>query len=1382
MNCAPHNTELESCSWVVHPERPSRTGYQLFRRKDGTPQESGKDGRRATRLTNLRQSGTSFLQCSLQPVFDPHQNHTLSGGGFRQRFHSPNSDLGHGCSRQAGSLCYGCISGSYAGSLLITSLLILLGSLLLSGELKAQGISESSETEVESFREWIRGGASDEARGLVLAKRRALAMRRLMRDQPERALSLALDADSRRKLPSAWQKFFEEEVSGYGTIGSLFDCEHSVRAQAVRINGRLYLSHAASREGGAPPVGRGVPLRGIVLDGEIVLAKDPLRVARTNELLKGGGRWQSGDACVGCRRSLGGLLRNSGAVFAEKILPLCRDDHLVLVGLSGAFAGAGGGSSGTAPGPSPEWTHGPKRLLYIPTQYSNQSSPPTTRSTAEAALAQVTQYFASQSYQQTMVTADVANAIQVSQTATHYESVGLGQLYNDAVALARTAGWDADDYDFVFIRHAGGPGGAGVGLVADKGAWVQTDSWPVLAHELGHNYGLMHANGWRPKTSSAFGPGETIEYADEFDLMGPNRGSFNTYEKTVLHWMPDSSLLRVTNSGLFRIHAFDVGPLGSNQLYSVSLRKDVRDYWLDYRGEFQSGNLAPFALNGLQLRWPQWSQSRGGSTLVDSTPGTPRQFEDAPLLIGRTFSDSEAGVHVTPVTRSSTPGQWLDVFVHFSDGTSNERPQVSIIASSTNVAVGVPVTFTVVASDPDGDPLAFGWETSIAGSSAVLAVSSNSPSLSFAWPSAGRQEVRCIVSDMKGGLAVASIIVEVGAVADYSISGRVTSTGGAPQPNVRVFSLLSSVSVNTMSYVTHSSYRSTLTDDDGRYTLVSVPTGTHTVRVMPTIAETFVPASGNGSIAVSADIAGVDFISALKPLVNVRGVVRDGGQAISNALVELGGRSGLSATDGSFIISNVPPGTYNPLVLGGAEFIAPNAPFYIDGTTVTNADLYRVLYPVKGKVPGNIGLVYVNNGEPGRSVIALPDFSGGFFGDWVYELRLPQGVWNIEASCSGFTMIPSGFTNPVVVAGTDAPYYGFQGVQPVVRSNLNFSGVPGNTYSIRGRVMFGVQPLTGVVVSSGATTVQTDSAGNFALSGLAAGSYSVTASYPGYTFVNVGFINPVSVGPDATNINFVASSTTTNSPIITTQPQSQLVTISSNVTFAVTASGTLPIAYQWFFNGTTPIVGATNSVVTITNVQDDDGGSYSVVVSNGVSVTSSNALLTVNHPPVPASPVLERYAFTGTKARLADFLGNDSDGDVLSLFSVGPGSAQGGTVTTNSGWVIYTPPPGFTNVDSFPFAVSDGRGGISLGTANVAVTFDNVVPQNFRAEMLGNGSVRLIFDGIQSRTYSIEYAENLESPAWQKLATVTADEHGVFVYTDLLPNGAPQRFYRATWP
>lgn len=1264
---------------------------------------------------------------------------------------------------------------------------LVLGIVLGEAPVAGQTLDETGEADISAFSRWLRsdvqnGRILDAPRGFALVKKRAGVMRRLMRERPDRALTLAIDADSRKQLPAPFQEFLEEEVSGHGTVGSLFDCEHSVKARAVRLKGKLYLQHSDSPESGAGQVVQNVPLRGIVFGGEIVLAKSPLRPARRNELRRYGGFWQEGDFCMGCRRSLQGEPRNSGAIFADKVLPLCRAEHLLLVNLSGVIAGLEGGSSGTAPGPSPAWTQGAKRLLYIPTQYSNQGSPPTSRPTAESALAQVGAYFANQSYQQTAVTADVADPVQVAQTASHYESAGLGQLYNDAVALARAAGWDADDYDFVFIRHAGGPGGAGVGLVGQKGAWVQTDSWPVLAHELGHNYGLMHANGWRPKTSFVLGPGDTVEYADSFDIMGPNRGSFNSYEKAVLHWMPDWAVQRVTNSGVYRIHAFDVPPLASNQLYGIAIRKDVRDYWLDYRGEFQSGDLAPFSLNGLQIHWPQWSQSRGGSTLVDSTPGTPKQFDDAPLAVGHTLSDPQAGVHITTLNRSAAPGQWLDVAVNFQGPASNAPPQATLSESATNVAVGAQVSFSVTATDPDGDDLAYGWESSIAGSSAVLAVSSNSPSLTYSWSTAGRYEVRCKVSDMKGGIAVVSQVVNVGSGSGFAISGRVTGMGGTSRPNVRVFSLSSSVSVGDMGYVTHGSYRSAMTDDLGGYVLLNVSSGSQAVRVLSTVGETFSPTNGTGVLSVSSDLDGVDFVAVAKPPAIVRGIVRDGSQPISNVLVQLGGQSVLSSVDGSFLFSGVLPGAYHVEVSGNDQFVAPSSPIYVDGSEVTNAALFRVLYPVKGKVPGSVGPVYIGNGEPGRAVMALPDFSGGFFGDWVYELRLPRGVWNIEASCSGFTMIPSGFTNPVVVVGSDFPYYASEGIQPVAFTNLNFSAVPGTTYLIRGRVLLGDQPLAGVAVSSGAITVQTDSVGNFALSGLAAGSYSVTASYPGYTFANAGFINPVSVGPDATNINFVAVSTTTNPPAIVGHPQSQLVTVSSNATFTVTATGSPPLAYQWFFNGTTPIGGATNSAVTITNIQDDDGGFYSVVVGNGASVTSSPALLTLNHPPSIASPVLERYAFTGTKARITDFLGIDSDGDVVSLFSVGPGSAEGGTVTTNSGWVIYTPPPGFTNVDSFPFAVSDGRGGVSLGTANVVVTFDNVVPQNFRAEIPGNGSVRLIFDGIQSRAYSIEYAENLESPSWQKLATVTADEHGAFVYTDLLPDGAPQRFYRATWP
>lgn len=86
-------------------------------------------------------------------------------------------------------------------------------------------------------------------------------------------------------------------------------------------------------------------------------------------------------------------------------------------------------------------------------------------------------------------------------------------------------------------------------------------------------------------------------------------------------------------------------------------------------------------------------------------------------------------------------------------------------------------------------------------------------------------------------------------------------------------------------------------------------------------------------------------------------------------------------------------------------------------------------------------------------------------------------------------------------------------------------------------------------------------------------------------------------------------------PVITTQPQSQSVPVGSTVTFAVGADGSPPLAYQWRKNGTN-ILAATNAACTLYNVQLADTGSYSVTVSNGVgSVTSSNAILTVNTPP-----------------------------------------------------------------------------------------------------------------------------------------------------------------------
>ena len=69
--------------------------------------------------------------------------------------------------------------------------------------------------------------------------------------------------------------------------------------------------------------------------------------------------------------------------------------------------------------------------------------------------------------------------------------------------------------------------------------------------------------------------------------------------------------------------------------------------------------------------------------------------------------------------------------------------------------------------------------------------------------------------------------------------------------------------------------------------------------------------------------------------------------------------------------------------------------------------------------------------------------------------------------------------------------------------------------------------------------------------------------------------------------------------------------VGGTASFSVTVTGTLPLSYQWNFNGTN-INGATNTTLTLTSVQFSQAGNYAVLVTNDYgSVLTSNAMLTV---------------------------------------------------------------------------------------------------------------------------------------------------------------------------
>ena len=96
-----------------------------------------------------------------------------------------------------------------------------------------------------------------------------------------------------------------------------------------------------------------------------------------------------------------------------------------------------------------------------------------------------------------------------------------------------------------------------------------------------------------------------------------------------------------------------------------------------------------------------------------------------------------------------------------------------------------------------------------------------------------------------------------------------------------------------------------------------------------------------------------------------------------------------------------------------------------------------------------------------------------------------------------------------------------------------------------------------------------------------------------------------------TGTSVVAAVSVLLTPTFLTSPASITNYSTMNATLAATVGGQAPIAYKWLKNGT-PITGATNSTLTLANLQASDAAAYALVATNVLgSATSSVANITV---------------------------------------------------------------------------------------------------------------------------------------------------------------------------
>jgi chitodextrinase len=247
---------------------------------------------------------------------------------------------------------------------------------------------------------------------------------------------------------------------------------------------------------------------------------------------------------------------------------------------------------------------------------------------------------------------------------------------------------------------------AGVAYVnGQKSALDGNYSVQVMTHELGHNWGLGHANALHCTSSSTkvaiAAPSACTSgaYQDPFSTMGNNALRHDhAAELGELGFLTSSEKVTGAPGNTYTIAPW----FGSGAIKLVRVpRGDGTFFDLDYRmtyGSFDTFTAGSPPVTGVTIRLnvgtASPTTSPKDSNLIDTTPSTT-DLKDAPLLPGKTVRDPVSGLSFTTLS-SDTSGVKVQVKEGVKPGTpgsftatADATPKVSLdwTAASDNVAV-----------------------------------------------------------------------------------------------------------------------------------------------------------------------------------------------------------------------------------------------------------------------------------------------------------------------------------------------------------------------------------------------------------------------------------------------------------------------------------------------------------------------------------------------------------------------------------------------------------------------------------------------------------------------------------------------------------------------
>src|SRR5438445_8391843 len=466
----------------------------------------------------------------------------------------------------------------------------------------------------------------------------------------------------------------------------------------------------------------------------------------------------------------------------------------------------------------------------------------------------------------------------------------------------------------------------------------------------------------------------------------------------------------------------------------------------------------------------------------------------------------------------------------------------------------------------------------------------------------------------------------------------------------------------------------TTTDGTGHYSVAGIAVTTYSMMAQ---------ASGYQSQPATATVGGgsttTQNFALTGQATQLSGTVTDASTSkpIAGATVSAGSGSAVTDAGGAYAISGLAPGTYTATA-SASGYASQGASVTLTAGNTTTQNF--ALAPNPGTITGTV----TDAGTAAPIAGATVSYSGGSTtsdGSGAYTLaNVAEGSYTVTASATGYASQSRTVT-----------------VGPGATATQNFA-LTGQTTRLSGTVTDAStgKPIAGATVSAGSGSAVTDAGGAYAISGLAPGTYTATASASGYA-------------SQSASVTLTAGSTTTQNFALAPNPG----TITGTVTDAGTAA---PIAGATvsYSGGSTTTDGS--GAYTLANVAE---GSSSVT-AGATGYASQSRTVTVR----PGATATQNFALTRPTGASPGTVTSAATGSPIGGATV---SYSGGSTTTNGSgqYTLSNVAPGAYNVIASAAGYSSASQSATVGsgqtaTANFALRLAPLFSDGFESGTLSN--------------------------------------------------------------